>query len=172
MRVRSPSGSTADAEDLPPQPTLRIAQLSLDELPTLTPEIARERDIAITDLLERNYFAPQGLAGGPYHLRLGIAENRLVFDIVLKGERGQRRIGLSLMPFRRVIKDYFLICESHYVAMKEAPAPRVETLDMTRRALHDEGARLLMTRLKGKADVDFNTARRLFTLICALHFKG
>ena len=155
------------------KPSLRIARLDLDDVPALAPEIARERDIAITDLLERNYFAPHGLVGGgPYHLRLGISEHRLVFDIALIGEGEERRIGLSLMPFRRVIKDYFLICESHYVAMKEAPAARVETLDMTRRALHDEGARLLITRLKGKADVDFNTARRLFTLICALHFKG
>jgi uncharacterized protein (UPF0262 family) len=156
-----------------PKSLQRIVHITLDERPlSLAPEIAHERDVAIADLLERNHFAPAGVPGGPFTLRLSIAEGRLLFDVALAEGEEQRRIGLSLVPFRRVIKDYFLICESHYAAMREAPAPRIEALDMTRRSLHGEGARLLAARLKGKAEVDFNTARRLFTLLCALHFRG
>lgn len=141
-------------------------------MPRLAPEVERERDIAIHDLLERNHFAPHGHTGGPYELRLGIIDNKLLLDIGAQGEVGERKIGLSLTPFRRVIKDYFMICESHLAAMREAPPARIEAIDMTRRSLHDDAARLLMSRLKGKIEVDFPTARRLFTLICALHFRG
>jgi uncharacterized protein (UPF0262 family) len=172
MAARSASGSIA-ATDLSTKATARIAQIRLDDrVSRLTPEVERERDVAIADLLERNHFSPRELPAGLYELRLSIAENRLLLDISAQGHRAKRRVGLSLTPFRRVIKDYFLICESHYAAMKEAPRDRIEAVDMARRSLHDEGARLLITRLEGKVDVDFNTARRLFTLICALHMKG
>jgi uncharacterized protein (UPF0262 family) len=157
---------------MPERAARHIFRITLDErMAKLKPEILRERDIAIADLLERNHFLAEGLEQGPYHLHLSVAENRLLFDIEA-GERTTRRIGLSLMPFRRVVRDYFAICESHYAALREGPPARIEAIDMTRRSLHDEGARLLIARLKGKADVDFNTARRLFTLICALHFRG
>jgi uncharacterized protein (UPF0262 family) len=150
-----------------------IVNITLDErIGKLAPEIARERDIAIADLLERNHFVPEGFAETQCRLHLSLADNRLLFDLVSDAEESGRRIGLSLEPFRRVIKDYFLICESHYAAMREGARSRIEAVDMTRRSLHDEGARLLIARLKGKADVDFNTARRLFTLLCALHFRG
>ncbi len=152
----------------------RIAAIALDErsVSHRTPEIEQERDIAIYDLLERNHFAPNGSRGGPYRLNLSIAENRLVFDIRLKDETLHGRIALSLTPFKNVIKDYFLVCDNYYAAIRAAPLARIEAIDVGRRGLHDEGSRLLMRRLEGKVDLDFETARRLFTLICALHLKG
>jgi uncharacterized protein (UPF0262 family) len=152
----------------------RIAQIVLDEQSVVrrTREIEQEREIAIYDLLEANYFAPAGSPGGPYKLVLGTEENRLVFDIRLGNDENHGRIMLSMTPFRRVIKDYFLICESYFKAIRTAPPSQIQTLDMGRRGLHDEGSELLRDRLKGKIDVDFDTARRLFTLICVLHLKG
>jgi uncharacterized protein (UPF0262 family) len=137
-----------------------------------TREIEQERDIAIYDLLEANSFVPEGSAGGPYRLVLGVEENRLTFDIQLEDGTPHGKIMLSLTPFRRVIKDYFLICESYYKAIRNAPPSQIEALDMGRRGLHDEGSVLLRERLKGKIHVDHDTARRLFTLICVLHLKG
>ena len=152
----------------------RIAKISLDEQSVVrrTREIEQEREIAIYDLLEANHFAPQGSAGGPYNLMLGIEENRLVFDIRLENDEAHGRVMLSMTPFRRVIKDYFLICESYFKAIRTAPPSQIQTLDMGRRGLHDEGSVLLVQRLKGKIDVDPDTARRLFTLICVLHLRG
>src|SRR3974390_175939 len=152
----------------------RIISIALDEHSVVrrTREIEQEREIAIYDLLEANHFAPQGSPGGPYKLVLGIEENRLVFDIRLEDETGHGRIMLSMTPFRRVIKDYFLVCESYFKAIRTAPPPPIQTLDQGRRGLHDEGSMLLKERLKDKIDVDFDTARRLFTLICVLHLKG
>jgi uncharacterized protein (UPF0262 family) len=138
----------------------------------ITREIEQEREIAIYDLLEANHFAPQGSPGGPYNLVLGIEENRLVFDISLENDEAHGRVMLSMTPFRRVIKDYFLICESYFKAIRTAPPSQIQTLDMGRRGLHDEGSVLLVERLKGKIDVDADTARRLFTLICVLHLRG
>ena len=152
----------------------RIVKISLDEQSVVrrTREIEQEREIAIYDLLEANHFAPQGSAGGPYNLMLGIEENRLVFDIRLENDEAHGRVMLSMTPFRRVIKDYFLICESYFKAIRTAPPSQIQTLDMGRRGLHDEGSVLLVERLKGKIDVDADTARRLFTLICVLHLRG
>jgi len=152
----------------------RIVKITLDEQSVVrrTREIEQEREIAIYDLLEANHFEPQGSTGGPYNLVLGIEENRLVFDIRLENDEPHGRVMLSMTPFRRVIKDYFLICESYFKAIRTAPPSQIQTLDMGRRGLHNEGSELLRERLKGKIDVDTDTARRLFTLICVLHLRG
>jgi uncharacterized protein (UPF0262 family) len=152
----------------------RLAAIVLDEQSIVrrTREIEQERDIAIYDLLESNSFTPEGSGGGPYRLVLGIEENRLTFDIQLEDGTPHGKIMLSLTPFRKVIKDYFLICESYYKAIRNAPPSQIEALDMGRRGLHDEGSTLLRERLKGKIEVDHDTARRIFTLICVLHLKG
>ena len=152
----------------------RIGAILLDEKSVVkrSPEVEQEREVAISDLLENNLFKPKGAAGGPYRLALSVKENRLVFDIAR--ENGQRvgRILLSLAPFRRIVKDYFLVCDSYYKAMRSAPPSQIESLDMGRRAVHNEGTELLIKRLAGKIETDFETARRLFTLICVLHLKG
>jgi uncharacterized protein (UPF0262 family) len=132
-----------------------------------SPAIEQERKIAIYDLLAENHFEPKGSEGGPYHLILGVAENRLVFDVRLSDGSEHGRVLLSLTPFKQVLKDYFAVCESYYVALRDAPL-RLEAIDMGRKSLHDDGANLLRERLKGKIGIDFVTARRLFTLICAL----
>ena len=152
----------------------RLSAIVLDERSIVrrTREIEQERDIAIYDLLESNSFKPEGSHGGPYRLILGIEENRLTFDILLEDGTPHGKIMLSLTPFRKVIKDYFLICESYYKAIRNAPPSQIEALDMGRRGLHDEGSTLLRERLKGKIEVDHDTARRIFTLICVLHLKG
>ena len=152
----------------------RLAAVTLDEASVVrrTREIEQEREVAIYDLLEENRFAPQDSPGGPYHLTLRIEENRLVFDIALEDGAPQGQLHLALTPFRKVIKDYFLICDSYYKAIRTAPPSQIEALDVGRRALHDEGAGLLRERLDGKVAVDFDTARRLFTLVCVLHMRG
>jgi uncharacterized protein (UPF0262 family) len=152
----------------------RLTAITLDERSIVrrTRGIEQERDIAIYDLLESNSFKPEGSAGGPYKLMLGIEENRLTFDIKLEDDSAHGKIMLSLTPFRSVIKDYFLICESYYKAIRNAPPSQIEALDMGRRGLHDEGSVLLRERLKGKIEIDHDTARRVFTLICVLHLKG
>jgi uncharacterized protein (UPF0262 family) len=152
----------------------RLASVELDErtLVRRTREIEQEREIAIYDLLEANSFVPRGSAGGPYRLLLAVQENRLVFNIKLESGDAHGRVMLSLMPFRRIIKDYFLVCESYFKAIRNAPPAQIEALDMGRRGLHDEGSELLRERLKGKIEVDSDTARRLFTLLCVLHLKG
>jgi uncharacterized protein (UPF0262 family) len=135
-------------------------------------DVEHERAVAIYDLLEQNHFAPVGHAGGPYRLHLSITGSRLCFDV--KTEDGAPVVAhlLSLSPLRRVVKDYFLICDSYYAAIRTATPDRIEAIDMGRRGLHDEGSKVLMERLKRKLEVDFDTARRLFTLICVLHWKG
>jgi len=152
----------------------RLIAIELDErtLVRRTREIEQEREIAIYDLLETNSFAPRNSAGGPYRLILAVEENRLVFDVRLENGDTHGRVMLSLTPFRRIIKDYFLVCESYFKAIRNAPPHQIEALDMGRRGLHDEGSTLLKQRLQGKIDVDFDTARRLFTLLCVLHLKG
>jgi uncharacterized protein (UPF0262 family) len=154
----------------------RIVGLILDEhsVPSRDPAMRREREVAITDLLVKNHFRPHGSAGGPYRLILSERENRLTFDIRLAHDRAQPhgQVILSLSPLRRIIKDYFLVCESYYHAMRSSAPQQIETLDMGRRGLHDEGSTLLMQRLEGKIETDFATARRLFTLICVLHMRS
>lgn len=152
----------------------RIVAVTLDEesIGRSGPDIEHERAIAIYDLIEQNLFAPEGDAGGPYTLRLSITGNRLAFDI--RREDGTPVVAhlLSLSPFRRIVKDYFMICDSYYEAIRTATPDRIEAIDMGRRGVHDEGSQTLMERLQGKVRIDFETARRLFTLISVLHWKG
>lgn len=163
------------SDDPQPRPEQRIVDITLDETSVVrwNPEIDHERKVAIFDLLEQNYFAPIGEYQGPYDLRLSIEENRLVFDIHSSPEA--QPLGKILLPtagLRRVIKDYFTVCESYFDAIKNAPPSRIEALDMGRRGLHDEGSDLLRERLKDKIEIDFDTSRRLFTLICVLHLRS
>ena len=155
--------------------TARLLAVTLDEasLGRDSVEVEHEREVAIFDLLEKNNFllAVEG-QDGPYTLHLSLADNRLVFAISDEAGLLLQQIMLSLSPFRRIVKDYFLICDSYYAAIKTQPASKIEAIDMGRRGLHDEGSHLLMERLKGKVTVDIATARRLFTLLCALHWKG
>jgi uncharacterized protein (UPF0262 family) len=146
--------------------------LDADSIGRFGPDIEHERAVAIYDLLEENSFAPNGNVRGPFKLHLSITGNRLVFDIRRGNDAPVMAHHLSLSPLRRIVKDYFMICDSYYAAIRTATPERIEALDMGRRALHDEGSQLLMERLKRKVTVDFETARRLFTLICVLHWKG
>lgn len=153
----------------------RIVRISLDEasIARRGPEIDHERAVAVYDLIESNRFELVGHEG-PYHLRLFVEENRLMLDIRTDaGEEGEPLllIGLSLGPFRRVIKDYFTLCDSYYAAIRQASPSQIEAIDMGRRGLHNEGSEVLMERLAGKVRLDLDTARRLFTLICALHLR-
>ena len=152
----------------------RLVAVTLDEesIGRSGPDAEHERAVAIYDLIEQNTFSPTGHEGGPYRLQLSIAENRLVFDIRLEDNTPVVAHLLSLTPFRRLVKDYFLVCESYYRAIRSATPSQIEAIDMGRRALHNEGSNLLLERLKEKLDLDFDTARRLFTLICVLHWKG
>ncbi len=152
----------------------RLVAVTLDEtsIRRSTPDVEHERAVAIYDLLEENSFAPEGHDGGPYALSLSIVENKLVFEVREPDSAPVASHILSLTPFRKVIRDYFLICESYYQAIKTASPSRIEAIDMGRRGVHDEGSRILMERLEGKISIDFDTARRLFTLICVLHWKG
>ena len=152
----------------------RLVDVTLDEasLGTLSADVDHERKVAIFDLLEDNTFRVEDKGPGPYRLNLSIAENRLVFDIADATETQCAIFGFSLSPFRKIVKDYFMVCESYYEAIKTAPPSRIEAIDMGRRGLHNEGSKLLQERLKGKIEIDFDTARRLFTLICVLHWRG
>jgi uncharacterized protein (UPF0262 family) len=156
----------------------RICHIEIDDrgLPPPTPEIEQERKVAIFDLLEDNSFAlpPRNgeVPAGPFRLGLSIREGRLVFDIETEAAEKVAEFHLSLGPFRQVVKDYFQICASYFDAVKRLPPAQIEAIDMARRGIHNEGARTLQERLGGKADLDIDTARRLFTLICVLHFGG
>ena len=157
----------------------RIAHIELDDanLPPPTPEIEQERRVAMFDLKEENSFViPQRedrpVPPGPYNVGLSIREKRLVFDVTDQTHEKAAEFHLSLSPFRQVVKDYFQICKSYFDAVKTLPPSQIETIDMARRGIHNEGARILQERLEGKAQIDDATARRLFTLICVLHFGG
>jgi len=156
-----------------------ISQIEIDDsnLPVPTPEIEQERKVAMFDLLEENSFTlptrdDRIVPDGPYHLNLAIRDKRLVFDVETTDAEKAAEFHLSLGPFRQVVKDYFQICESYFDAVKTLPPSQIETIDMARRGIHNEGSRVLQERLEGKADIDTDTARRLFTLICVLHFGG
>src|SRR5262249_54276330 len=151
-----------------------IIDVSLDEqsVARRTPEVEHERAVALFDLIEENQFVLVGGDAGPYRLHIGVFEQRLVFGVHTSDDRKLRDIILSLTPFRKVVKDYFLVCESYYAAIKKLGPSQIEALDMGRRGLHNEGSELLRERLAGKVEIDLDTARRLFTLICALHIKA
>ena len=158
-----------------PNPKHRLIDVVLDEnsIGQGTPDIEHERAVAIFDLIEENCFFPVGDEGeGPYRLRLSLVEKRLVFEIAREGGDPVVTHLLSLTPFKRVIKDYFMICESYYDAIRTATPSQIEAIDMGRRGLHNEGTQTLKDRLDGKIEMDFDTARRLFTLICVLHWRG
>ncbi|EUB98721.1 UPF0262 protein [Rhizobium sp. CF080] len=143
-----------------------------DSIGRSTPDVEHERAVAIFDLVEENSFEPLGHAGGPYKLKLSLVDSKLVLGITTdKGEQVATHI-LSLTPFRRIIKDYFMICESYYEAIRASTPSRIEAIDMGRRGVHNEGSQTLMDRLDGKIRIDFDTARRLFTLVCVLYWRG
>jgi uncharacterized protein (UPF0262 family) len=158
----------------PPDPRRKLIGVTLDEVSIGrgAPEQEHERAVAIYDLIESNRFGVPGHEGGPYALHLGLVSSKLALEI--RHADGQPVIThiLSLAPFRKVVKDYFMVCESYYAAIRTASAAQIEAIDMGRRGLHNEAAQILVERLDGKVEVDFDTARRLFTLIMALHWKG
>ena len=153
----------------------RIVHIELDRktLVSRSAEVEHERAAAIYDLLEENHFAAVGDFSGPYQVHMRVEDaNRLVIDVCDDHDGAQVSIAMSLMPFRRIIRDYFKICESYFDAIKRLSPSQIETIDMARRGLHNEGSEFLMERLEGKAVMDRDTARRLFTLLCVLHFRG
>ncbi|MEO0880340.1 MAG: UPF0262 family protein [Pseudomonadota bacterium] len=154
-------------------PGFRIVKIDLDErsLARATADIEHERKVAIYDLLEDNYFEPHGAGEGPFELYLSNVERRLVFDVRKEGGDALGQVHLSMTPFRKIIKDYFLLCESYYDAIRNAAPAQIETIDMARRGMHNEGSEILIERLEDKIKVDLNTARRLFTLICSFHMR-
>jgi len=149
---------------------LTAIEVDAATLPAATAEIEHQRRVAIFDLVEQNSFAPEGAAGGPYTLRLSSQDNRLAFDIT--GPDFARTHVLSLSPMKTVIRDYALICESYFEALRGSSPSQIESVDMGRRGLHNEGAELLKGRLEGKVEIDKETARRLFTLVCAVYRRG
>ncbi|MBI1250227.1 MAG: UPF0262 family protein [Alphaproteobacteria bacterium] len=152
----------------------RLIDVRIDEasLAASSADAEHERRVAIFDLLESNQFAVEGEQAGPYALTLSIHDGRLALQITGEALEQERAFILSLSPFRKTIKDYFFVCDSYYAAIRNAAPQQIEAIDMGRRALHNEGSALLMERLKGKIEVDHDTARRLFTLICALHARA
>lgn len=155
----------------------KISKIDLDERTVIrrSPEIEHERAVAIYDLLDMNRFRPVGEFenSGPFTLKLGIEDGaRLKFQLGVDDNPDLTKVALPLSPFRRLIKDYFQICESYYDAIKRLSPSQIETIDMARRGLHNEGSDLLRERLDGKLEMDLQTARRLFTLICVLHIRG
>ncbi|MGB6117048.1 MAG: UPF0262 family protein [Mesorhizobium sp.] len=155
-------------------PNARLMDVELDEsIGRSTPDVEHERAVAIFDLVEENTFLPVGDTGeGPYRLKLSLVENRLVFAIARENGDAVMAHILSLTPLRKIVKDYYLICESYYDAIRTSSTSQIEAIDMGRRGLHNEGSQTLLDRLSGKIDVDFATARRLFTLVCVLHWRG
>ena len=151
----------------------RIVKIDLDErsLAPATADIEHERKVAIYDLLEENYFQPIGVEAGPFELYLSNVERRLVFDVRREGGEALGQVHLSMTPFRRIIKDYFMLCESYYDAIRNAAPSQIETIDVARRGMHNEGSDILQERLTDKIKLDQNTARRLFTLICSFHMR-
>lgn len=152
----------------------RLVSIDLDEqsITRSNPNIEHEREVAIYDIVDANHFVLEGHDDGPYTLRLSITEDRLAFEVGRETGGTLATFVLSLSPLRRTMKDYFIVCDNYYKAIRTSPPSRIQAIDMGRRALHDEGSHLLVARLKDKITVDHDTARRLFTLICALHWKG
>jgi uncharacterized protein (UPF0262 family) len=155
-------------------PRKRLTMISLDEasIGRSSPDREQERAVAIYDLIEHNSFAVPGHDGGPYRLAIALHEKQLILDVSEEDGRPVIVHLLSLSPLRRVVKDYFLLCDSYYHAIRTRSSSEIEAIDMGRRGLHDEAAGVLIRRLEGKIELDFDTARRLFTLIAALHWKG
>jgi uncharacterized protein (UPF0262 family) len=157
-----------------PKGSWRIADITLDEHTVVrrSPDIEHERAVAIFDLLEENYFKPASGRAGPYHLHLSIEENRLNMEVRSLADGESETIVLPLAPFRGIVRDYFMVCESYYDAIRRSSLSQIEAIDMGRRSLHNEGSALLIERLGDRAEIELDTARRLFTLICVLHLRG
>ncbi len=157
-----------------PNSKAKLVAINLDEasIGRANANIKHEREVAIFDILESNKFELEGRDDGPYALNLSIVEDRLVFAVAQEAGGESFTVVLSLTPLKRIMKDYFIVCESYYQAIRASAPSRIQSIDMGRRALHNEGSQVLSERLKGKITVDSDTARRLFTLICALHWKG
>jgi uncharacterized protein (UPF0262 family) len=157
-----------------PKSKQRLVKVTLDEnsIGRSSADVEHERAVAIYDLLEHNSFAPHGHDGGPYGLHLAVVANRLVLEVRTADEQVVVTHHLSLTPLKRIVKDYFMICDSYYAAIRTSTPSQIEAIDMGRRALHNEGSELLMERLKNKIHLDFDTARHLFTLVTVLHWKG
>ncbi|MDF1631044.1 UPF0262 family protein [Mycoplana sp. MJR14] len=154
-------------------PAFRLCDVVLDEtIGRATPDVEHERAVAIFDLIEENSFEPVGHTGGPYRLNLSLMDSKLIFAISTEDGKAVATHILSLTPFRRIVKDYFLICESYYQAIRSATPSQIEAIDMGRRGIHNDGSQTLMDRLSGKIKLDFDTARRLFTLVCVLYWRG
>ena len=162
------------AESEPPADRHCIVNITLDEQTVVrrSAEVEHERRVAIFDLLDNNHFAPVGVNKGPYHLHLAIQDNRLVMQINDTGDKPITKLLVPMMPYRRLIKDYFTVCESYFEAIKRSTPSQIEAIDMGRRGLHDEGAVKLRDQIADKIEIDMDTARRLFTLICVLHIRG
>ena len=158
----------------PANPKARLSAITLDQasIQRGNHHIEHEREVAIFDILDGNVFEVVGRDDGPYTLALSLQGERLLFQVGTESEPEVAEHALSLTPFRRIIRDYFLVCDSYYEAIRSAPPARIQAIDMGRRGLHDDGSRVLQERLAGKIAVDFDTARRLFTLIAALHWRG
>src|SRR5471032_1762865 len=169
-----PQREMSPAKATPAASKQRLVSVTLDEasIGRSNEDVEHEREVAIYDLLEQNVFAPVGHDGGPYALHLSINSNRLVFNIRLQDGTPVMAHLFSLSPLRRIVKDYYLICDSYYQAIRTATPDKIEAIDMGRRAIHNDGSHILIERLKDKVTVDLDTARRLFTLICVLHWKG
>jgi uncharacterized protein (UPF0262 family) len=159
---------------LPESSRNRLVAITLDELSInrASASMRQEREMAIYDILDTNHFNLDGRDDGPYKLKLSMADERLVMTVGTETVDVLATFVLSLSPLRRIMKDYFTVCDSYYTAIRTSPPSRIQAIDMGRRSLHDDGSRLLAERLKGKISVDHDTARRLFTLICALHWRG
>ena len=174
MRVLSPSAETGRDIMTDQDSARRLISVTLDSdsIARGTPDQEQERAVAIYDLVEQNSFSVPENAGGPYSLQISLHDAKLAFDI--RDFNGVSIVVhiLSLSPFRRILKDYFMVCETYYDAIRTATPAQIEAIDMGRRALHNEGATLLEQRLAGKVDCDFDTIRRLFTLVTALHWRG
>lgn len=158
----------------PPQRGHTLIHIQLDEKTMVRrkPEVEHERQVAIYDLIEDNHFALAGDIDGPYALHLSMEDNRLQFDVRSQDGMPLAKVALPLKPFQAIVKDYFIVCETYYNAIKKATPSQIEGIDVGRRGLHNEGSQMLLDRLAGKIDIDFGTARRLFTLICVLHVRG
>lgn len=164
---------TEENGDTSDKARFHIVKIDLDErsLAPATADIEHERKVAIYDLIEENFFRPTGVEEGPFELYLSNVERRLVFDVRRQGGDALGQVHLSMTPFRKIIKDYFMLCESYYDAIRNAAPAQIETIDMARRGMHNEGSEILSERLKDKIELDMNTARRLFTLICSFHMR-
>jgi len=160
--------------DQPAQKTGRLVEVLIDEaVPARrSADVEHERRVAIYDLIEDNHFVPSGAGDGPFVLRLSLVEGRLWFDIGNADGAPVAKIALPLQPLRGLLRDYGLVCDSYYQAIKSAPRSRIEALDMGRRGLHNEGSELLMEKLEGQIELDLDTARRLFTLIFVMQMRG